>query len=213
MRCQRASGIPSRSTSTCSARSRILTDGQFLRIACEVAGEPQLLDGIHVISADGAGKVIVQAVLAQAATSLPVVAILDADDAGRDARSRLEDFGWSKTREIIGLASWPGICNKSHDVEIEDLIPGPLAEKIIERLGESDAVTKKLACGRSWHYSFTEAWKSSAVKLLPGLMKAEDATELLWLARELNKRIDKIASARAKTTEVRRSQQSPDRRG
>ena len=58
----------------------------------------------------GAKRIIVQAVLARSATELPVIALLDYDDNGKRAQSQLEDFGWSKKREILSLSTWSGKC-------------------------------------------------------------------------------------------------------
>ncbi|MCO7237927.1 AAA family ATPase [Aeromicrobium sp. CnD17-E] len=171
------------------------TDAVFVRAACEVAGRPELMDGLHVIEAGGSKKMIVQAVLARSATQLPVVALLDSDDNGRRAQSQLEDFGWSKTREILSLSKWPGRCAHQHDVEIESLIPEPVALKIVSTLGEPAAVTAKRACGGSWHYEFSDLWKKKALESLRMILRAPDASGLVWVAEQLNERIDLVAKA------------------
>lgn len=178
------------------------TDGAYLAIACEAAGRSDLLQGVHVIAAGGAKKVVFQAILAKSATELPVVAVLDLDDHGRSAQRHLADFGWSKTREIISLGDWPGNCRKGHDIEIEDLIPATMCEPIIDILGSTVALDGTVQCGQGWHYQFSEAWKSAALEKLPKLMTSVDATEFLWLAGVVNDRIDKIAKASARTKEV-----------
>ena len=73
--------------------------------------------------------------------------LLDYDDNGKRAQSQLEDFGWSKTREILSLGTWAGKCTHGHPVEIEDLIPQRVSEKIVGMLGEAEAVTAKRGCG------------------------------------------------------------------
>lgn len=173
------------------------TDAVYLRSGCAVAGRPDLMEGLHVIEAGGAKGVIVQAVLAQSATELPVVALLDFDDEGKRAQSQLEAFGWSKTREIVSLIAWPGRCAHGHPVEVEDLIPKGVAERIIIMLGEPEAVTAKRFCGESWHYEFSEAWKERALDELPRLLKSGGAGDLVWLAEVLNERLEKIRTARA----------------
>lgn len=168
------------------------TDAVFIQAACAAAGRPELMDGLHVIEAGGAKRTIVQAVLAQSATELPVVALLDYDDNGKRAQSQLEDFGWSKTREILSLSNWPGKCSHGHSVEIEDLIPQRVSEKIIEMLGETEAVTAKRVCGGSWHYDFSDSWKQLALSELPKLLKPTDTHDLVWLAEKLNERLDRV---------------------
>ncbi len=174
------------------------TDGEFLRIACEVANRPDLLDGIHVIPAGGATKVVLHSVLAKSATQLPVLALLDADDNGRSARSKLEDFGWSRTRDIVSLAEWPGKCRHSHDVEIESLIPADICGLVVSEVGESDAVTAKRACNGNWHFEYTDAWKSAALMLLPNLLKVGETSDLIWLAELINGRVSSLSEAQAR---------------
>lgn len=146
------------------------TDGQFLRWACDIAGRAELMNGIHVISANGAGKVIFQAVLAKSATDLPVVALLDHDDQGREAQKQLESFGWTKKQEILSLLTWPGRCNKSHDVEIEHLLPTRVTEKISSRVGDH-AIDGSIRCGDQWHVEYSKAWKDQALIDLPTVMR------------------------------------------
>jgi putative ATP-dependent endonuclease of OLD family len=171
------------------------TDGVFIRTACEAASRPELMDGLHIIDAGGAKRIIVQAVLARAATDLPVVALLDFDDEGKRAQGQLEAFGWSKTREIVSLGTWAGKCKHNHQAEIEDLIPQSIAAKIIDQLGEPIAVTAKRQCDGVWHYEFSAAWKQRALEELPKLMKAQDSADLVWLAEQLNERLEKVQVA------------------
>ncbi|MER7251703.1 AAA family ATPase [Kribbella sp. NPDC000426] len=172
------------------------TDAEFIRAACAAAGRSELMEGIHVIEAGGAKRIIVQAVLARSATELPVVAMLDFDENGKRAQSQLEDFGWSKTREILSLGTWTGKCAHGHAVEIEDLIPQSVSEKIVGMLGEPEAVTAKRRCAGSWHYEFSDAWKQRALEELPKIMKAGEADDLVWLAEQLNERVDKVQAAK-----------------
>lgn len=172
------------------------TDGEFIRAACDAAGRQELVRDLHLIEAGGAKRIIVQAVLARAATDLPVVALLDFDDEGKRAQTQLEAFGWSKTREIVSLGTWAGKCKHNHQVEIEDLIPQSIAAKLIEQLGEAIAVTAKRQCDGVWHYEFSEAWKQRAVEALPKLMKASDSGDLVWLAEQLNERLEKVQAAK-----------------
>lgn len=171
-------------------------DGAFLRIGCEAAGRPELLDGIHIIDSGGAKQVVVQAVLAESATELPVVALLDFDRPGREARDTLASFGWKSSRAILSLSAWPGRCTNDHDVEIEDLIAPRVAKKITTGVGESMGVDSAVGCetkkGTRTHFAYSTAWKARALTDLPRLMKAADARDLVWLAEEINSRIEKI---------------------
>lgn len=172
------------------------TDGEFLRIGCRVAGRSDLLHGIHVITSNGAKKSIVQAVLAKAATELPVITLLDYDVHGRDAMKDLADFGGKPDKDLLSLREWPGRCRQNHDVEIEDLIPASVAGKIVKRLGEATAIDHKSRCGAQWHTAYSQAWKNEALSALGTMMTPRDATDLVWLAEEINGRIDTIKNAR-----------------
>lgn len=176
------------------------TDGEFLRIGCKAAGREELLDGIHIISAGGAKQVVFQAVLARSVTERPVIAILDHDDQGRAAKSKLEDFGWTKNKDLLTLSAWPDRCPKGHDVEIEDLIPSSLWAVIIKHVGELEAIDSKQKCGGQWHFQLSTAGKQESLTLLPRLMTPTDAKPLVWLAEEINARIAMVetSSARAK---------------
>lgn len=173
------------------------TDAAFVRAACAAAGRPDLMDGLHIIEAGGAKRVIVQAILARSATELPVVALLDYDEEGKRAQGQLENFGWSKTREILSLGTWPHRCRHGHTVEIDDLVPASASDRIIEMLGEAAAVTAKRRCNGSWHYEFSDAWKQCALKELPKLLNASNVENLLWVATELNERLERVEAAKA----------------
>lgn len=177
------------------------TDGEYLRLACAVAGKDHLLADLHIVPAGGAAKVVSQAVLAKSATVLPVVALFDHDAIGRAAQGRLEQFGWKKNRDIVSLLLWPNGCRK-HDVEIEDLIPVSVCEKIIGELGETNGLDGKIKCNDTWHYQFSEAWKSQAISDLPKHLTSDSASELLWLAELISERVDKIAAINEKTKQV-----------
>lgn len=72
-----------------------------------------------------------------------------------------------------------------------------LRERIVAKIGELNAVDNKLNCNGTWHYALSQAWKTEALRSLPKLMKGTDATELVWLAEEINKRIERVAVAKA----------------
>lgn len=93
------------------------TDGLFLQLCCRATDQEELLAGLHFIPAGSAAKVVPQVLLTEAATELPVLALLDFDPNGRAAHDKLKSF--NRERSVISLRSWPGACD-SHDVEIED---------------------------------------------------------------------------------------------
>lgn len=181
------------------------TDGMFIRIACEAAGRPELMQGVHVIPANGASKVVFQSVLTASATELPVIALVDFDDNGRSAQRQLEAFGWSKKKEIISLGIWPGRCPADHDVEIESLIPARVCERIAAKVVDDTPIVATRVCGDRVHFEYSDGWKRKALDTLADELTADDAADLVWLAEQINTRAQRIADAKAVEAEHRRA--------
>lgn len=130
--------------------------------------------------------------LAESATSVPVLALVDHDDMGRSSAGRLEDFGWRKNRQIISLSGWPGRCSRNHDVEIEDLLPPSAALKVGTDLGDA-AHDQINTCGSDRHYKFSKEWKEVALQQLPRSLRGQTCEGMVWLAEEINRRVALIA--------------------
>ena len=172
------------------------TDGLFLRQCCEAAGRKDLLDGLHFIPADRAANVVPQAILAEAATELPVIALLDYDESGKAAVEKLKSFSWEPAKRILSLRSWPGAC-PHHDIEIEDLLPATPVTTLIEKLGNHVALDGTEKCAGTWHYRVSKAWKEEAIASLPSHLAKDDPGGMVWLAEEIWRRAQKIASTKA----------------
>lgn len=184
------------------------TDGLFLRYGLEAAGRKDLIEGIHFIDAGGAKKVVFQAVLADSATNMPVIAILDHDAHGRSAREHLKDFGWTPSDHMISLSAWPRRCgNGDHDIEIEDLIPPDAAAEVSKALGD-DAYDATQRCKGRTHYSYSKAWKEVAISKLPNELRNKDLSDFVWLGEEITKRIAKIAKIKEAKFDAPSSQPS-----
>ncbi|MCA2245656.1 AAA family ATPase [Mycobacterium sp. WUMAC-067] len=182
------------------------TDALFLRYGLEAAGRSDLIDGIHFVNAGGAKKVVFQAVLADSATHLPVIAVLDHDPHGRSAREHLKDFGWTTSDHIVSLSAWPNACgNGDHQIEIEDLIPPDAAAAISKPLGEDAHDTTQRCKGRT-HYSYSKAWKELAITQLPNELRNKDLSDFVWLGEEITKRVAKITKVRSIQTTPRGSE-------
>jgi predicted ATP-dependent endonuclease of OLD family len=168
------------------------TDEQFLRYGLAAADRLDLIDGIQFIHAGAASQVVFQAVLTSSATSVPVVALLDHDEHGDAACRQLDKFGWRKEEEILSLKVWPGRCGDgSHDIEIEDLLPTAAADRVSRPLG-AVAHDKTEWCGSRIHYRYSRMWKELALDRLPRELKGKDCKHLVWLAEEINTRINRI---------------------
>lgn len=172
------------------------TDGLFLWQCCEAVGRENLLDGLYVIPAGKAASVVSQSILAEAATELPVIAMLDYDDNGRAAAEKLKSFNWEPGKRILSLRSWPGACSR-HDVEIEDLLPVGPVTRLIAKLGNDVALDGAEKCAGTWHYRVSKAWKEEAIASLPLHLTKDDPGGMVWLAEEIWRRAHKIARAKA----------------
>ena len=184
------------------------TDWAFVSMCCKAAGRPELLDGVHVIVADKAKNVVPQAIIAKAATSVPVIALLDYDANGKEASRKLESFGWNMSKGILGLNKWPGKpCTSGHDLEIEDLLPRSAVDALVHELGESNAIAAKSRCGSTpiWHLQLSDDWKQAAVgdlrdasdpkpARLPSHIGSSTDPEggMVWLAEEVHRRADQL---------------------
>jgi putative ATP-dependent endonuclease of the OLD family len=172
------------------------TDGLFIQLCCRAAGRPELLDGLHFIVAGKAANVVPQALLAEAATECPVIALLDHDDNGRAAADKLKSFNWEPAKRILSLSAWPDKCGAPHDVEIEDLLPRGPVTALVAEMGEKEALDAKIRCGDGWHLQLSKAWKELAIDKLESRLD-EDSGGIVWLAEELHVRADKIAASKA----------------
>jgi hypothetical protein len=171
------------------------TDGLFLRQCCEAVGRDDLLHGLHVIAAGRAANVVPQSILAEAATELPVIALLDYDDDGRAAIEKLKSFNWEPNKRILSLRSWPGACSH-HDIEIEDLLPVAPVRTLIAKLGDQVALDGTQKCAGNWHYRLSKPWKEEAIASLRSHLTKDDPGGMVWLAEEIWRRAKKIASTK-----------------
>ncbi|MGV0734470.1 ATP-dependent nuclease [Mycolicibacter sinensis] len=175
------------------------TDETFLRYGLEAAARLDLIEDLHFISANGAKDAVIRAVLTSSATSAPVIVILDHDEHGRTAAETLVRLNWRKNEGILTLKEWPGKCrDQSHDIEIEDLIPVRIARKISKPLG-IDAYDSMLKCGTRTHYRYSHAWKNEAVDELKLHLRGENCSNFVWLAEEINRRIEFINDRRERS--------------
>lgn len=168
------------------------TDGRFLEDVLKAVGQKSLIDGIHFIPAGRAANVVPQAVLAAAATDLPVIAMLDHDESGRAAADRLKSFNWNPKRNILSLRQWPGACG-AHDVEIEDLLPQGAVQRLVVSVGEDAALDQKERCGTGWHLRTSKAWKEEAIRSLAAAVK-DDPGGMVWLAEEIARRAARMST-------------------
>lgn len=167
------------------------TDGHFIKVVCAANKRTDLTESIHFVPAGSASKVIAQAIIADAATNLPVIALLDHDEQGRSAADKLKSMNWEPARRLLSLAKWPNSCGK-HDIEMEDLLPPTALKKLMESFGEDRSVDASVRCSKGTHYSLSKEWKEFAITSLPAALTNGEAGGVIWLAEEIHSRANKI---------------------
>lgn len=187
---ERSLSVPSWATAVLVTEG--YTDGHFLRSVCAASGNERLIEGLHIVQAGGASKVVPMSILTGAATSLPVIALIDHDANGRAAADKLKAFGWSDKKEVLSLRKWPRACTRGHDIEIEDLLPTEFVTDLIEKLGERRALDGKTRCGSGWHFQCSSEWKDAAIDEIEKV-RVYGEGGFVWLGEEIGRRRDLIS--------------------
>jgi hypothetical protein len=112
------------------------TDEAYLRLAADRLGRADELDDLVIRPAGGAMAAALAAVLLRAETDVPLAVLLDADEAGRRARTTLVSrFGFDRSDEVLTYADVfeggpPG-------VEAETLFDVGLVRRFVRERGRS----------------------------------------------------------------------------
>jgi len=156
------------------------TDANYMRIACEKAERSDLVSDLYVVPTGGASKLLLEAALMKMQTPLPVLALFDSDEPGRNALKTLTDkLGYAKGRETLSYAEL--FKGTPQDVEAEDLLPEKLLQRFVEEQGEAIVLAEKInrkELGR-WHYGLTATGKDLIGAFLDAHASAADTQ--LWL--------------------------------
>lgn len=144
------------------------TDEAYLRLAADVLGRADALEGLAIVPAGGASAAALQAVVLRAETDLPLLVILDNDEPGHTARDTLiRRLGFEKRREATTYAEvLPGY---PPDTEAEDMFDHRFVARFVEEAGPDAISGKRILYGRDdddavWHYDLTSASKSAFVR-------------------------------------------------
>lgn len=176
------------------------TDGLFIRQVCAANDRDALLEGIYFQAAGSAAKVVAHALLTQAGTSVPVIALLDSDDHGRAAGERLTKLEWSRKSNVLLLNDWPNAC-RHHATEIEHLLPRRAVETLVNKMGEQEAVDGTQRCGSIIHLQLSKAWKERAIQELPRHLPVGDLGGIEWLLQEIRQRGDRMRNQQRREAE------------
>lgn len=173
-----------------------LTDADYLRLAATKSGRRDLIADLHVVAAGGASRLVLEATVARAGTSLPVLVLLDSDELGRSAAKTLIDkLGFVKGKAVfLCSAVFP---SNPQGVESEDLLSEALLRRFVDEFGEDTVVSEKRQSPElgKWHIGLNAVGKELITPFLESQGKAKDFVkwvEMLKLIRAKAKLDDEV---------------------
>ena len=190
----RAAAVPA------SARAVVVVEGDtdecYLRLAAERAGRPELIadltfvqagTGIGGEHAGGAALAAMQALVTKATAGVPVVAIFDNDEPGREAHRMLRLIGektkeWKDGRTLFTYRVVFPASSGDFPFEAEDLWPNHLVEAFIAERGEDGVLKRKQVRPNpigGWQYDLDPKVKGDFVEFLRQQTAAKDTA--LWV--------------------------------
>lgn len=131
------------------------TDRSWLTLAAQRAKRPDLLEGLSIVaSGDGVGAagaggaplVVMQALVMQAVSGLPVAVLLDNDDSGMAAYAMLRSISektrcWNDRKQLFTYRLAFRDAPKTFPYEAEDLWPDELHSGFLDSVGEEGYCT------------------------------------------------------------------------
>jgi len=167
------------------------TDKAYLELVVELLGREAVLDGVAVIDAGGAAAVALEAVILRAETDLPVLAILDNDQPGRQARDTLaKRLGFERRREVTTYAEV--VPDHPLDTEAEDLFDWHLVARFVEERGQLAIRGKQILRADEWHFDLTSSAKSSFVGWVRRNAKVEHVHRWAQLLDRIDERLEPV---------------------
>lgn len=146
------------------AQAVILVEGEgdlfCLKLATELVGRQDLLDGLVIRPTGGTVRMVAQAVITKAATDLPLLCLVDHDDAGRHVRDQLagNTFGFSK-KQIVSYVQLFGNKWQDFPVEAEDMFEPSLIADFVAANGDTVLDGSKKRPDGAYHYDFGQSAK------------------------------------------------------
>lgn len=158
------------------------------RLAAELIGRPDLLDGLSLRPSGGTIKLIAEAVIARAAVDLPVLVVVDNDDAGIEARKMLTGSKLQFPKklvlnysEVFDGGPWPSFA-----VEAEDLFDPMLIQGFVDMHGAAITDGSAKRPDGAFHYDFGPPAKEALTDYLADEARPEHVVrwvEMLLLVR------------------------------
>lgn len=140
------------------------TDVAYLRIAVERLGRAGMLDNVVVSASGGAMAAALSAIVLRAELEVPLLVLLDHDQAGRRARDTLvRRFGFRRGQEVLTYADVVDGCPPG--VEAETLFEPRLLRRFVAERGPSATRGERLLHGVP-HTDLTSSGKAAFVSWL-----------------------------------------------
>ncbi len=182
----RASGVPD------GTKATLIVEGPgdlaCLQLAAGIVGRPDLLDGMYIQPAGGASKTVTQALLARAATDLPVYVLLDNDEPGKEAQKLLTSkFGFQKNSEVATYAAVFPQHERDFRYEAEDLFDSDVLQTFVDTHGEAVIDGKERRPDGEWHVDLNQSAKELLADHLETFVRPEHVRrwiDLIVLLRE-----------------------------
>lgn len=138
------------------------TDEAYLRAAADVLGRGDELATLAIHAAGGALPAALLALVLRAETDVPILALLDNDEAGRRAkRTLVSRFGFTNRREVTTYAEV--IEGHPMGAEAEDVFDWRLVARFVDDQGEDAIRDRRVLVRDEWHFDLTLAAKSAFV--------------------------------------------------
>ena len=140
-------------------------DKHYLELAGAKLGRPDAISDLHIVPSNGCSRMANLAVLMRAATELPIAILLDNDEPGRAAASRIAGLQDHQTKSPLfskkDIISYRAVFKDANFAwEAEDLFDPVLIEEFVDSNGGRDAIdgSKKRPDG-GFHFDLGEDYK------------------------------------------------------
>lgn len=171
------------------------TDRDFAILALERAGRSDLLQGIEFRLAGsqdggaggGASMAVMQTLVTDAASPVPVAVLLDNDEPGRVAANVLRQIGrhtekWRENKTLFSYRCCFKNAPKDLALEAEDLWPDHLLARFVEEHPEADRGRSLLPKDiGGWHYDIDAVFKGLLVDFLDEHARPDDCKRWVGL--------------------------------
>lgn len=162
-----------------------------LQLAAKVVGRPELLDDILLRPTDGTTKMIVEAVIARAATDKPVFVLVDNDLDGKEAANLLcsSKLKFQKKAQVTTYAEFFPADQRDFEYEAEDLFAPELLSAFVDAGGQDLYDGMKKRPDGFFHYDLNQSAKARLEVFLDRNARPEHVEKWVELILELRKRM------------------------